>query len=92
MGKSEKAKYGIELLCEAVIEVLKNADKPLTPAQISHALDIPPFVYEHVRGRDYAITHGILAKLAMEDKVKYSIQPNTKRIKVWEIKRIDPTQ
>lgn len=85
MDKKQKAKDGIELLSEAIIEVLENADKPLTPAQISHALDIPPYVYEHTRGRDYAVTHGILAKLAIEGTVKYSIQPNTKKTKVWKI-------
>ena len=87
MENGKKAECGIELLCEAVIEVLEQADNPLTPAHISKRLDIPPYVWGHTRGRDYAITHGILAKLAIEGKVEYSILANKKNTKIWKIKR-----
>ena len=87
MKKEKKADCGIDLISEAVVEVLENTDKPLTPAQISDSLGIPPYRWNHTKGRDYAITHGVLAKLAKEGKVKYSYLPNRKRTKVWEIKR-----
>ena len=86
MKKEKKADFGIELISEAVVEVLENADKPLTPAEISNSLGIPPYRWDHTLGRDYAITHGVLAKLAGEGKVKYSYRSNKKKTKVWEIK------
>ena len=86
MEKEKKADCGIELICEAVVEVLENSGNPLTPAEISRRLGIEPYRWEHTKGRDYAIMHGILAKLALENKVKYSELPNKKRTKVWELK------
>ena len=87
MKKQKKADCGIDLLCEAVVEVLENTDTPLTPAEISHSLGIPPYRFDHTKGRDYAITHGVLAKLAIEGQIKYSYLSHRKNTKVWEMKK-----